>query len=350
MAEWSSGQLYRMELRTRAGQLVAPVPFSNLQGEFYAANKADQVRWEFPLIHPKMTSTNLQAGLTEMWLYRKNVQIFAGPIWDVTASSENGRIKCTAEGLESYFEERFVNATSGGTTYNSDQGEMGWTWINDSQALPDGSLNIVKGTVQLSTTRTVPIEYQSGRDIFAEINKMAELDTGFDWKILPATRAYTVWSPRRSGASTAKLEYPKTIKRYTVQQMGKWVANSVLIQGQNDNNIVATDPTSRAKYGLREYSESATDLPDVPAITARANYVRNSRAEPRTVPNASISSALVNPFESNSGIVLGGTVGLKIIEGITNLNTSMRLVGYQLTLGKQQNETFVLYFNDQWEL
>jgi hypothetical protein len=347
-APTTTGQKYRMELRSRAGSLLAHVPFSNLQGEFYVANKPDQIRFELPLRHSAITSTTFQPGITECWLYRREGLIYAGPLWDATISSEKGNISCASESLESYFEMRHVPASDPQTVYDQDQGAMAWGWISSAQAIADGNLFITQGSVPTSRTRKRTVEYRSGLYILDEINEMAELEDGFDWKILP-NRTFNVWNPRRVGTATARLEYPGTIKKYSWQRMGKWVRNKVIVHGAEDTKVEAISTTSRTKYGLREFTESATNLESAQALTARANYVRDSRQEPRVNPALSMT-ADINPFEAASGIKLGDTVKIVINDGPLSVSEDQRLVGFQVSVGKQQNESFVFYMNESWEV
>lgn len=339
---------YRLESRQADGTYIASLPAANLQGEWFL-NKADNLRFDLPIHHPNVSSDTIYAGRDEVWLYRNDVLVFAGPVWDMTASSDSGKWTCSAASLESYFEHRRID-----WDYNVQMqgGLLAWDLMEDSQAQTNGQLYITKGTVPTTEVVAMTTTRAAGDIIFGVVSKLAESDNGFDWEINSATREFNVWSPRRDTFARSGLWFDKdrgsvNVKSYSLQIMGSYLANDVLISN-NEKYGTASSPASQAIYGLRQYKDTNNDAQTVFQLTMDAQYTRNLRMQPKLVPGVVVDGNVVNPFEGD--IWYGDRTPVFIRDGSVYFNKDMRCIGFQATISKHGSETFVIYLNDLREV
>jgi hypothetical protein len=222
--------------------------------------------------------------------------------------------------------------------------------INTTQGLTDGSFGITQGTLVAggSPSGTVTYAAKEGKVISDALGDLSAGDTGFDWEVTP-NRVFNEYYPRIQGNAKVRLEYGGNVTGYSLQVMGKYEANWIQVQGP-DNSISSPviDAGRRVTYGLRDHVESNTALKSAAALQAYANQVLQLRRDPRIVPQIGVNSTLINPF--NGDISIGQQTPLVINDQWAQFNQNMRLGGFQLSIGKHGEETFVLYLNDLREI
>lgn len=335
---------YVLESRSKTGTYLATLPYRNLQGEWFR-NKADQIRWEMPLYNNGLTRTNFFPAKTEVWVWRNNAKVFVGPLWDVTASSDSATMSCAAEGLESYLEGRRVKED---VKYTGQRQATAWDLINGAQTGTDAPLGFTSATLPACPTLIISWLKNDGEYIIDAIESLAKGNFGFDWEI-DIDRKFQVYYPRPAVASGITLEYPGNIKRYSAQLMGKFEANDIFVKGKDAlRSQPVIDTAKRAEFGLRQLVVSATDLNTQDQVNDYGEQVLALHRDVREIPQVSIAATQVNPFAGD--IWFGETAPVIINDGWVQYNTAMRLNGFQLTVGKNGNETFVLYMSDLREV
>lgn len=337
---------YRLEAHLIDGTFIQVLPASNMQGESMIS-RPDALRWDMPLYDSTIFSRvdNFYPGKCEVWLYRNDEVIFAGPWWDATASSKEGKMSCAAEGLESYLDVRRVDWD---LDVEDDTDEVMWSLIEDTQALTDGDLFITRGATDSMTPRKFAIRRKEGKYISDVLKDYAALQNGFDWKIEPDTREFRLWHPFKDITSDSLLEWGGAIKHYSVQIIGKWARNDILSQGAGEMTETAIDPTLRAEWGLRQYTDSYKDAARREGLEDRARKVREARKKGKVVPSISVVSEHVNPFRLD--LTWGQTVQVKINDGPLDYDEVMRCVGFQYTISSEFSESFVYYLNNLSEM
>lgn len=330
----------------RGDGYIMKLPASNMQGESFL-NRADALRFDLPLYNKNLNLQlpNIYPGKIEIQLKRNGNVIFRGPLWDMTASSDAGKLTCAAEGLESYWDVRRVDWD---VKVNAEQSAFMWGLMEDSQALTDGELYITEGTLEAGTFRDFAIRRDEGKYISDVIKDTAKLNNGFDWKIDSATREFNTWYPYKNDAWTGRLEFGKNIKSYALQFMGKWEANDILAQGPKELTATAIDVAQRGTYGLRQVTVSYKDAPNKTALEHFASKTRKARDRGKVVPSISVRGDLTNPF--SGGLTWGQTVHVLIKDGAIDFDEVYRCVGFQYTIGRQDNETIVYYLNNLDEI
>lgn len=337
---------FRLEARTRGGSYLATLPVRNIQGEHWY-NRPKQLRFELPLNNVNVTRQNLWPGLTEVQLFRNNTRIFTGPLWDATATSSNNTLACAAESIESYLGHRRIMAD---LRYTGAASATVWDLINRTQTLTDGGLGITQGTVQVAPNVQVDYLISDGKYLLDCITELAELDaSGFDWEINP-DRQLNLWYPRPQIASRVKLEYGGAISGYSVQVLGHYEANDIFVKGKDALRSTSpiVDTAKRTEYGLRQLVGSNTGLTMLAQVNDYAQRLLALHRDPKEIPHITLRSTSVNPWDGDIGILQ--TAQVVIDDGWAQYNQTMRLNGFQYTIGKHGSESFNLYMADLREV
>jgi len=337
---------FRLEARTRAGLYLATLPFRNLQGEFWR-NRPKQIRFELPLHDPVVTRSNVDPGKTELQLFRNDTKVYTGVLWNVTASSGEGKLTCDSESLESYLGLRRIDQDLRYTAQTG--GSIFWDLINRAQLGTDAALGFTTGTINVAPNRTVSFLKSDGNyydEVLTEFADDSQL--GFDWEI-DQNRQLQVYYPRPQTPSRSRLIYGGVVTGYSLQVQGKYAANDVVIKGKDAiRSTPVIDTVRRAQYGLRQYIDSNSNLTTVAACNDQAQRTLNLRRDVRQTPQVSLRTQDLNPF--NGDIWFGQTASVVINDDWTQFNQTMRMEGFQVTVGKHGNETIILYMTDMREV
>lgn len=336
---------YRVESRLRDGTYIQTLPYRNLQYEI-GRNKPYGCRFDLPLYHDAVTPSTLAPGLHEIWVWRNGVLVKAGPLWDVTPSSNDKSINCSAMDILDYLDVRLVGNQSYTAT---DQTTIAWSLIGWSQLATDGGLNIVQGTLGAGISRTASWRAYDNKYILEAITDMSEMTQGYDFDITPANRAFNAYYPRPQTNRGLTLYYPQHIRHYSIQYWGKYLRNSIGVQGVDPNYSTAVDTTSRSTYGLREYGDSYRDAQLITDLNNYASKIRDQRKDVKAYPTISLRQDIIDIFDTNV-IQLGDLLGVVIQDGYVQINTTLRYQTAQVSVDKQGSEAVVLYLQDQREL
>lgn len=340
---------YSIRLQYRDGTYIGEPPFFDCQGEF-RLNEPDEIRFKMSsldLINYVDPVSRLKEGLTEVVLLRNNVPVFTGPIWTITCTSKDKILNCTAQDISSYLKRRTIMTSTKFTKKR--YAYAAWKLIQDTQARAYGDLGITLGQdAPTNPTGTFSYAAKSGKSVYAAIEGLSGGINGFDWEITPS-RQLMMYYPRIQIPSLLTLEYGGNIKNYSVQGMGAYVANEVFGRGGNKKvSNTYSDTASKQFYGLRQYAFSDSNLKSESKLNSTAKRQLNLRKNPRLIPQLTVDPEMVNPFEDD--IRFGSLVNTIIDDGWVQFNGIMRCSGFQVTIGKHGDETFVLYMNDTREI
>ena len=344
--------LYEMELQTKDEIYIGSIPFYELQGEF-RMNEPDQIRFKtssVDLLNYVDPPSGFKAGYTEVVLWRDGVNIFTGPIWNISVTSEQRALTVDAQDISSYLKQRIVSKDTKFTKKRYSYGA--WKLIQDMQAESYGNYGITLGQ-DAATNPTGSYSYtrKSGTYIYDAITKLSSGTNGFDWEIDPARRLM-MYYPRIQTVSDIRLEYGENsgnIKRYSMHDIGRYVANEIFTRsGKTIVSTTYTDAASMAVFGRRQFVPSDSALKSKAKANAYSQQQLSLRKAPRLIPQVTVDPLLVNPFEGDIGY--GQLVDLKVDDGWVQFDGTMRCSGFQVTVGKHGNEAFTLYINDTREI
>jgi len=336
---------YWLETRLRDGTFVCKIPFYNLQFEV-GFNGTTGIRWSTPLYHELVSMTTIRAGLHEVWVMRNGVCVAAGPLWDISVSTDSRSLSCSAQSLEDYLDVRLIQDVDYSVI---DQVNIAWDLISDSQARTDGALGIVSGTLGTGVTRSISWTTYDCKYILEAIQDFAELDDGFDFWINPVTRAFNAIYPRPATDRGLHLVYPQHISSYALNIQGKYTRNRVVVQGPDPSYDVGINTTNRALYGLREYADALKDAATANELTAYTTHVSDQRSDVSAYPTLVLRGQGINIFDT-SVIQYGDKIKVTILDGYLSINQQYRYKGAQVTVNKSGDETIVLYTQDLREL
>lgn len=328
---------YNLVSATKSGTYLAEVPFQDLQGEFFY-NKPDEIRFS---IHEQtlnaLTKNAFYPALTEVILYRNDVKVFCGPLWSVSMSKDSGKVSCVAGDISSYFDVRLVV----GTSYSGTYANIAWQMIQETQSKTNGNLFITRGTNPGGGAPSDTVLPKVGTYMSDQFADFSDLALGFDWNITP-DRVYHQYWPRVSTPSNVRLEFGGAVRTYGITYDGRYHANEVKSIGKNDSiSSTVVDSTARAKYGLQEFVGSNTALSTLTALDSFNAGILEDRKAPRVDISISLAMDSVNPLAGD--IKFGDNIPVVIDDGYHQVNSLMYCTGYQLTLGPQTEETFVVY-------
>ena len=339
---------FRMDLQYKDGTYIGTIPFADLQGEF-RMNQPDEIRFKtssVDLANYIDPVSKLRAGLTEVVLYRNGDKIFCGPIWTIDIGSNDKILNIMAQDISSYLKQRIIASD---TKFTKKRFAYGlWKLIQDAQALSNGSLGITLGQDASTPTGSFSFTRKSNTTLLKAADKLSAGNTGFDWCI-NAERRLMMYYPRIQVQSNIRLEYGGNIKSYSVRDIGTQVANEVFVVGAKKFvSSTYTDATSIGIFGRRQYAKQDSSLKSKSKVDSTAKTILALRKNPRLIPQIVINAEIANPFED--GITYGNLVYTNIDDGWVQFDGLMRCSGFQLSIGKHGNESFVLYINDTREI
>lgn len=337
--------VYRVESRGRDGSLFGELPFRDLQFEVMM-NKPSDFRFKVPM-REGITKEILEAGLHEIWIWRNDALVKAGPLWNVSPNSGEGDMNCSGTDLLDYFDVLRVNAYAKYAAM--DQFDVVEQLLITAQAQAGGDYRITGPTNSSGIVVNRLYQESDGKYVLEAVTDIANEADGFDFWVDPASRRFMAFYPRLSRDLGLRLEYPAGIKSYSANYFGKWMRNDVKLLGPYNRTATAIATTSRTTYGLRQLVESYTDAPDPTALNAKASYTRDLRQAVKVSPNISLEPSYLNIFDSNT-VRLGDMIQVVIDDGYVQFNEKLRLIGFQVTVGQPGQESVVLYFNDDREV
>lgn len=333
------------------GAFVCDIPYANLQGELFV-NKEDNFRFNVPTA--AIGPTDFYPGVHEAWIFREDKQLFAGPFWTATITSDKKSIAAECLSLDSYLSEREVRSYIK-TDY---QDNHAWNYIQQCQVGPWMDLRIGRGSFTNKQIRTqVTIQPWQPKKVFDAINDLATTQgidgQGFDWEIDSVTRLFNTWYPRRGIVRDIKLEYPGLIRSYSHQILARAMVNDLGMLGAGSGSKQWTarldDVTSKQRFWGMQDTLTYSDAHDRATLNAKAQYNLNLLKAPKQVPSIELDMAKIgdsfDPFNA-----FGDIFPVKIDDGYVQIDTPMRNAGIQITVGGNGSETASFYLNDLREL
>lgn len=337
--------VYWLETHLPTGEFICKIPFYNLQFEV-GFNGPSGIRWNTPLYDSRTTQANIAAGIHEVWVYRNGVVVAAGPLWDISVSTDAKALTCGAQSLEDYLDVRLIQDVDYTTI---DQVNIAWDLIADSQARTGGNLNLVSGVLLGGVTKSISYKTYDGKYILEAIQDFAEAEDGFDFWISPSNRAFNAIYPRPKIDRNLHLSFPQHISSYAMVIQGKYTRNRVVVQGPDPAYAVGINTTNLATYGLREYTDALKDAATATELDAYTDHVVTMRSNVSAYPTLVLRGQYPNIFDPFT-ITYGDLIKVTIKDGYVDVDQQYRYKGAQVTVNKSGDETIVLYTQDLREV
>src|SRR6266496_2778191 len=346
--EITGSTAYYMEVRDRGGRRLAYVPYMNIQQDDLL-NKSGNMRFAIDRNDPKSTRYYFEEATREIWLYRQDKLIFAGPIWQIASQSENESIEITCNGLLSYFWFRIYDEDRLFAT-DSSGGEIAQYVLNYTQSKPFGDLRVTYGSyVTTDMGYKVSSLKRDRKKVLTFITELSDNEvTGFDFEITPQR----VWNAYVQKGSTQPglLEYTQggdgNITRYAVTRFGSTIMNDIGARSEGGNEAVligyASDDVSKARYGLMEGTIEDTGAKTVAGLETKAAFHLQEKKTALSTPQLTIHGKrldFLNTYKT------GDTVRVRIDNGYDQYDKDTRITGWQLTVGSNDQESVNVYLD-----
>lgn len=352
-APFATSRLYAVETRTKTGVRVATIPGNNLQFEFLL-NEPGNCRFSVPIDHPKVTRNNIEEGVHEVWVWRRNVLIYAGPIWQIATNSDRSALQVESQGLLSYFKHRVIDKTMlWNDTTNTGPGIATYIvmWTQDRA---HGALGITVPAgyggleANIGTILGYKLSYRwwERKKIYDAINDLGDnVTTGFDYEVTPE-RVFIPYQPKKGSKLHGLLQYPTHFRSYYIPRYGQSISNddATIGPGDGESTLIgyASDWASQVKYGLMQSTNSWGDAKTRASLNARSKTYVHDHKTPTAIPLLTLRGD-AGPFLGTYSP--GDSPHIQISNGYDQYDKVVRINGFQLTVGSNDEETVNVYLD-----
>lgn len=262
----------------------------------------DSVQWRLNDVgSASFTMSPLDELASQILLYKRELQVWydgqvrwQGPLMDIQGDPE--QMEVSAESLETYFQDRYVDDAT--LTYtNIDQLSIAWNLVNFAQTGTNRSFNIVSSGFGASgVNRLREYKRNDHANILDLLKEFPELNSGFDWAIIPLSdgqRQFTPYYPKRGTAKpNHALEWGKNIKTFRYVESTVDMANQVYATGGTNGDVKFEqnymDAAAAAEYGVKQAFVSDATQKDVNWLLARATREVAQRKAPIVTPDLTL--------------------------------------------------------------
>ncbi len=187
---------------------------------------------------------NIAAQGTEIWLYRDDVIVQAGPVIGVQPQGSTHNI--ITRSLAYYLRYMFITTDLSHTAV--DQYTIGAGLVDHWQALDYGDFGIdTSGIGTSGVVRTIDYPADEGPNVFRKLENLADADNGFEFFVHPTTRALTFTTRKGSDKSATVIIDERNITSpnafYSVAA-GDYANHAIAIGGSIDDNVTVIGTTS----------------------------------------------------------------------------------------------------------
>lgn len=221
----------------------------------------------------------------------------------------------------------------------TDQAELGWDLIQQTQTRIGGDLGISRGAGQTSgilRDRT----YEAGDSIGQRIQELSQVINGFDWDITPASPsslAFDIWTQRGADRGVV-LEYGGLVAKVQRQVDPADYGNALRMTGADGltaQELEADDLAGRPE-GRWDVVVGDTDLTTQPALNDRAAW---QLAQSELLQPTYTLTLRQGGWDGPDHIWLGDLVQLVVMSGRLVVNTSLRVYELAFALSDDGPET-----------
>lgn len=335
---------FAFESHDHAGNFTAALPYRNAQGEFMLNATGSQMRCEIPYRgFSQITQANLFAGKHELWVYDRKVStispIFQGPIWDITADSSAGVLAVSAQDPLSYYAKKVLRTNK---TYSA-LPEAAMSNLISYVGLANVPASITSISTASNGATNISLRYRSyDRIVIADaLNDISQMGDGVDYYIRGGV-FYLYGGKIRPTAKSYALEYGGALNQHSVQWNAQTLVNDYELLSNNGRLGAASNTSKQTEYGVvYQAVDSGSDLTSTTALNGAASTYLKANKSTKVIPT--IVTATKTPVLDFD---FGDQFQIVINDGYVQVNKTIRVIGWQLTIGQGDNITTVIYTND----
>lgn len=339
---------FRLESHNHDGKYLTSLPYRNLQGEWMLGAQGHSLRGEIPYRgYAQVTPSNFYAGKHEVWLYDSLVSatdpIFAGPVWDATASSSGGTINFSAQcPLSHLAKQRYrqykLYTSARPTTVMADL----ITYMNSIRAT-----NIIStiAVANASTVATIQFLAADRLKLSEMLDNVAQLADGTDYYFTNVSGKHTLnlygGYIKPSSSKMFALEYGGSMDGYSVQYNAQTIAADFEVIASNGLIGRATDTTKYTEYDFQYMDADTSELDNTADLNTAAAAKLKDTKNTKVIPSM-VTRKLI-PWKD---FTFGDQFTVSVNDWYVNLQQLIRVTGWQLTIGQGDKTTTVLYTKD----
>ena len=322
---------WRYELVAHGGQPLAEITPRG-RGLTLDLTAAGAARFSLSAAEAAGLRDLMQPGLCDILVSEGDTPRFRGEFTgaqgsDLTVTA--GTIQFAAVGIAELLADRYIPA--GREIAATEQTAMAWQLVADTQALPNGDLGILQGSLPDSIARTK--QWDTATPVLSGLREIAGLDGGFEWDITPnadGRYVFDAFYPRRGFASGVVLDSRNVAAASPTWDAGAGaLCNYASVTGVDGVAVVAEDTGSQIAYRRRERSIALSDADDVTILGDRAAAeVRDAVVRPsaslRMLPGADTASL--------AELGLGDIVTVEFDAGWARLTGDYRILRLDLAI------------------
>lgn len=343
-----AGARFRVEIHNKDATYVMTVPYRNIQMEAFLGDRGAQLRCEIPFRgFPFITQAKLYSGIHELWLFDKyyqsgSVPIFAGPIWDITVNSGGGVLSLAAQDALSYLAKRVLKtAKSYAAQQPADMMSDLLTYTSGIRAL------LMTANKQTSNAATVTVSYQAAArllilDLFKSIAAMGD---GVDYYCRhdgTTNQLMLYGGLKKPTKLTRQLSYGGQMASYSLQYNASSISNDEDLVSSTGLIGNAVDAAKQATYNaLYQKVTTGSDLQTTASLNTAAAVLLANDNDTLIVPTFTVKA--LTPLVDFD---FGDQFNLYINDEYAQYTGTIRVTGWQLTIGQGDQTTAVIYTND----
>lgn len=274
--------------------------FTSLKYSYYL-NRGSVAELTCPLNYEKVTV--ISKSTRQVWLrvYRRDTAndseylVWYGKLYECSYSGDENAATLVMkfENVVNLLANRYVPSDYSVTTA-TDQSDILWALINNTQLLTGGNLGITRGAAPVSKNRTAVTELQN-RTIKDVMESYSEVIDGVDWEITPTPKnpaihifntyftttgakyhkGDTVTTPITYIVDNAGASSLNNASSFSITEQGKDFANSIKVLGATVDEATVTstaqDAASITAYGLFEKVSQESTLEEQSTVDDRAD-------------------------------------------------------------------------------
>lgn len=313
----------------------------------FRLNRACSISASLSVNHATARREWITPGVSELKVYRDGVAletVFACHAAALDARGDAPRLDIAWGGIFSYLQDALVYGQV--AAYSS--ATLPWTWINTFQARAGAASAITQGNTT-GTATTQSRTMQQDESLAESIIALAEYQSGFDFRI-NTNRQVDLWYPRRGSTTALVLEWGVNVRHFAYEEdagPGTIVSDSRVRGGMDDGAVEAgSNATSQLTYGRREAAIIAAGEIDVTGayLATIATNVVSERGAPLIIPSVRLDAT--HPSVAWGSYWLGDIITFRAqIAGFVDIDATYRIVGIQVDLDENDNETITLDLN-----
>lgn len=228
---------------------------------------------------------------------------------------------------------------------DTDQADIAWGLVADTQARLGGDLGIVNAATATGVLRTRV--FQAGDSVAEKIDEIADTDQGFDWDIVPISPSalqFVIWHEERGTNRGVVLDYGGLITQLRREVQPAAYANAIRQTGD-----ASTTPSEREADDIASVAQGRFDavfgdsgLKPQPAVEDRAHWQMKASQVVRPSYQVTLKRG---SWRGPGHIWLGDPIRLIVYSGRLQVDSTLRVHEISIGIDGDGGETVQLSLN-----